>query len=77
VTTLKPRFQWDEEKSCKKKRRFPDEASARTVGYLRCADRLGNGVNLYVYECKFCRGFHLTKIPQQPEQNVLRSNTHA
>lgn len=46
------------QRSCEGKRRLADEASARAIGM---ADAERNGVKLYIYRCRFCSGWHLTR----------------
>lgn len=45
-------------RSCEGKRRLPDEITARAVGQ-HMGERSGD--KLFVYRCRFCRGWHLTK----------------
>lgn len=46
------------QRSCEGKRRIPDENSARAIG-MAAAEQ--NNIKLYVYRCRFCRGWHLTR----------------
>lgn len=47
---------------CRKKRRHPDEITARAAA--QCAIQVfGNVTELYIYRCKECRGWHLTRFP--------------
>lgn len=52
-------------RGCEGKRRHPDEFVARAVGQI-----LGeqNQVKLYMYECKLCRGWHLTRTKQRGDR---------
>lgn len=45
-------------RSCEGKRRYADELDARAVG-MNSAESSGD--KLYVYRCRFCRGWHLSK----------------
>lgn len=46
------------ERSCEGKRRIQDEDNARAIG-MHAAEK--EGIKLYVYQCRFCRGWHLTR----------------
>lgn len=50
-----------EKATCDKKRRYPDEPLARAMAAMR-ANATEQG-KLYVYRCKVCSGWHLTKRP--------------
>lgn len=45
-------------RGCLSKIRYPDQMTARAAG-MYYGPR--NNVTLYVYQCKFCGGWHLTK----------------
>lgn len=49
---------------CERKQRYSDEFGARAAGQV--FSEL-HSVKLYVYPCKLCRGWHLTKRPQRRE----------
>lgn len=55
----------DEERSCLRKKRYGDPALAEQV-----ADRCWRkrGVELRVYPCTYCGGFHLTKATAPPRR---------
>jgi hypothetical protein len=56
--TLERRFEERRERECLRKNRYPTEAEARAAAAeqeRRTATRLG------VYQCLFCKGWHLTK----------------
>jgi hypothetical protein len=53
-------------RGCEGKRRYPDEYVARGVGQILQAQ---NGDKLYIYHCKICRGWHLTKVKQRNEKH--------
>jgi hypothetical protein len=48
--------------SCQRKDRYPTKAIARA---FRDRIRREGGGDLFVYECKFCRGFHLTHMSRE------------
>jgi hypothetical protein len=51
------------QETCQRKTRYPDEYVARGIG----GDQMAKGratSKLYVYKCKWCRGWHLTKQVQ-------------
>lgn len=56
-----PRFSDGEREACSKKRRYTDEPSARAMA--ACQAKFRNDGKLYVYRCKVCNGWHLTKRP--------------
>lgn len=49
------------ERSCQDKNRYPDEHVARAMA--RTQQDL-SGYPIFIYPCKLCRGYHLTKVPQ-------------
>lgn len=53
------------EQTCARKARYPDEHVARAVG----TEHMENGkapYQLYIYQCRVCRGWHLTKQTLAP-----------
>lgn len=46
---------------CSRKQRYSDEFGARAAGQVFGSK---NSIQLYVYPCGLCRGWHLTKRPQ-------------
>lgn len=46
------------QRSCEKKRRYPDQITASAVGM---GQQEQTGRTLWVYRCRFCKGWHLTK----------------
>lgn len=46
--------------NCRSKNRYPDELAARAAGMV-AIQRFGEQRTLYVYKCRECRGWHLTK----------------
>lgn len=52
-------------RGCEGKRRYPDEFVVRGVGQIL---QVENSVKLYMYPCKLCRGWHLTKTKQRNEK---------
>lgn len=57
---------------CGKKRRYPDELTARAAGqYLEAQE--GGGLKLWVYRCPVCQGHHLTSKRGKPEAAVSYS----
>lgn len=58
------------ERMCKRKQRYPEEltAVAAGMGYLEHA---ANKTRLlWTYRCKFCKGWHLTKLRQVNKQPI-------
>lgn len=55
-------------RSCEGKRRFADEMDVRAVGM---ADAERSGDRLYVYRCRFCMGWHLSKNANNGERNAV------
>jgi hypothetical protein len=49
---------------CERKQRYSDEFGARAAGQVFGEK---NQVRLFVYPCRLCRGWHLTKRPQRRE----------
>lgn len=49
------------ERSCEHKVRYSDEPDARAAGAI---DSAKHQVAMWVYPCKICRGWHLTKSRQ-------------
>ena len=48
--------------TCLSKRRYPDELTAHAAGaYSKEASGFVGA--LFVYQCTYCRGYHLTKHP--------------
>lgn len=56
-----PPYTPGEKATCDRKRRYPDEVLARTFAAIM-ANSTEQG-KLYVYRCKVCNGWHLTKRP--------------
>lgn len=56
-----PPYTPSEKATCEKKRRYPDEPSARAMA--ACQAKFKEEGKLYVYRCKVCSGWHLTKRP--------------
>lgn len=54
-------------RGCHDKTRFSDEWAARAVGKEVQADRK---VRMFIYLCRICRGWHLTK-------NIQQNRTHS
>jgi len=50
------------ERGCTSKVRYPDAITARAAGQYYGDS---NQVTLYVYQCQFCKGWHLTKKKQR------------
>lgn len=50
-------------RSCDAKNRYPDEFVARAVGTQQMSLK---HTQLYIYKCKHCRGWHLTRSEQAP-----------
>lgn len=48
------------ERSCAHKNRYPDEATARAMGITQSEM---SGYQIFIYRCKICCGWHLTKSP--------------
>jgi len=57
-------------RGCESKMRYCDEATARAMGRTQTEM---SGYQIYVYPCKICRGWHLTK---QPQRDRTRLATH-
>lgn len=53
-------------RACACKHRYPDETSARAVARKRKA---AAGVELRVYACTDCGGYHLTKLGAAPRRD--------
>lgn len=53
-----------EYRSCVRKKRYPKEAKARIAAAFVSGRE---EKDLDVYECKFCKGWHLTSQPKQPK----------
>lgn len=53
------------EVTCARKKRHPDEHVARAIGTEQMADGRAP-YQLYIYQCKVCRGWHLTKQTLAP-----------
>lgn len=47
--------------TCQKKRRHPDELTARAAAMV-AIEINKNADTLYVYQCKHCHGWHLTRF---------------
>lgn len=45
--------------NCRNKKRYNDDLSAVAAGMY--ASEQNNNTDLYVYKCKECRGYHLTR----------------
>lgn len=56
-----PHYTESEKATCERKRRYPDENLARAFAAMR-ARKVDEG-RLYIYRCKVCSGWHLTKRP--------------
>jgi hypothetical protein len=50
-------------RSCESKKRYADEYAARAAG---CRHMVGGAQQLFIYKCKLCRGWHLTRRGQPP-----------
>lgn len=72
----KPRVVVDP-RMCGDKHRDPDELTARARATTRLASKDCTIDKLYVYACKFCRGWHLTRNPYQKGAPVTRDSTYA
>lgn len=49
--------------TCQRKKRYPDEHVARAMG----TEQMGHAhYQLYIYQCRTCRGWHLTKQTLAP-----------
>lgn len=58
--------------TCHRKRRFERKRQANSR--IKVAGR--KGVKLYSYECRFCRGFHLSKnVPKLPDNTTEHTLT--
>lgn len=55
-------------RSCEDKRRYPDEFVARASGQWSKAQ--SGEEKLYIYRCRLCRGWHLTKVHQNKTMSV-------
>ncbi len=55
------------ERSCAGKHRHPDELTARAMGRTQTEM---SGYPIFVYPCKICRGWHLTKSPQNDKRRA-------
>jgi hypothetical protein len=53
-------------RGCEGKRRYSDEFGARAAGQCLQDE---NQVKLYMYPCKLCLGWHLTKTKQRNEKH--------
>ena len=53
---------------CESKNRYPDEYVARGVGQEMS---MRKKIDLYVYQCPHCRGWHLTKHPQSDRRRSV------
>lgn len=58
------------ERGCISKNRYSDEFAARAMGRIMSKQ---NAVPLWVYRCKLCSGWHLTKHPQNGAERVTNS----
>lgn len=56
--------------SCERKQRYPDELTARAAGRMFSEKE---GYPLWLYPCRVCRGWHLTKLPQKGRHYVWRN----
>jgi hypothetical protein len=54
---------------CERKKRYADEWAARAQGSHQLEEDKFIGM-LYVYKCKWCRGFHLTRQELRYEDAV-------
>lgn len=57
------RQQKNKVEGCQKKKRYSDEFAARASGVCRMT---AEGVRLYIYQCNYCRGWHLTRKEHAP-----------
>ncbi len=55
---------------CSGKRRYPDLISAHAAADHMCS--LIGSSEVYLYLCKHCKGYHLTKAPVSPEGELNR-----
>jgi hypothetical protein len=58
---------------CQKKRRHPDELTARAAA-MDAIQRNRNADKLFVYPCQHCRGWHLTRFPIGEGRMVTADN---
>lgn len=58
----KPR-RYRTDRTCKEKRRYPDEISVRAIGAVSIEERR-NTDRLWCYRCRHCGGWHLTSANQ-------------
>lgn len=56
-----PTFTLGEKAACARKRRYPDEILARAMAAVQA--KWKDEGKLYIYRCKVCSGWHLTKRP--------------
>ena len=61
--------------SCKVKNRFSDESAAR-VSAQHAINTYKNEAILWVYQCKLCRGWHLTKSRQHGSAGVTAEDLY-
>jgi hypothetical protein len=57
---------------CRKKRRYSDEATARAGAMIQTQNGRVNA--LYVYRCRWCQGWHLTRNHQGIRHKVTADN---
>ena len=55
---------------CSGKRRYPDLISAHAAADHMCS--LIGSPEVYLYLCKHCKGYHLTKAPVSPDGELNR-----
>lgn len=55
--------------SCQRKTRFANKATAKAHRQLVLRR---SGVETWVYQCGFCRGFHLTSEPPERHRRRMR-----
>ena len=74
-------LQTELERMCLRKVRYPDEPTVRArIGQLYDKD-IPNVARLYIYQCKACRGWHMTSAKRGPSQAnqtpVTKNNLYA
>lgn len=55
-------------KGCEDKIRYSDDYAARGAGQIYQEQY---GGKMYLYPCKICRGYHLTKTPQKTNDRAV------
>lgn len=54
-------------RSCEGKHRHPDDVTARAMALTQ---QEMSGFRMFIYPCKICRGWHLTKQPQSDKRRA-------